>query len=92
VGCSIGTAWVKATEVTPSVEPTNAAYTKEWRFNYANIPADGTATIKVRLRELSSAAFKDFASRRCGRSLHHAGAHGELRGAGHPHVRRLAAE
>ena len=58
---ALGTAWVKATEVTPSVEPTNIAYTKEWRFNYANIPADGTATIKVRLRELSSAAFKDFA-------------------------------
>lgn len=58
---SIGTSWVKATEVTPSVEPTNVSYTKEWRFNYANIPADGTATIKVRLRELSSAGFKDFA-------------------------------
>ena len=58
---ALGTAWVKATEATPSVEPTNIAYTKEWRFNYANIPADGTATIKVRLRELSSAAFKDFA-------------------------------
>jgi len=57
---SIGTAWVRATEVTPSVEPTNAAYTKEWRFNYANIPASGTATIKVRLREISSASFKDF--------------------------------
>ncbi len=57
---SIGTAWVKAAEVTPSVEPTNIAYTKEWRFNYANIPADGSATIKVRLRELSSASFKDF--------------------------------
>ncbi|MFN7560306.1 MAG: hypothetical protein ACK5TH_00880, partial [Prosthecobacter sp.] len=57
---TLGTAWVKATEVTPSVEPTNVAYTKEWRFNYANIPADGTATIKVRLRELSSAGFKDF--------------------------------
>lgn len=57
---ALGTAWVKATEVTPSVEPTNITYTKEWRFNYANIPADGTATIKVRLRELSSASFKDF--------------------------------
>jgi glycosidase len=57
---SLGIAWVKATEVTPSVEPTNVAYTKEWRFNYANIPADGTATVQVRLREISSKSFKDF--------------------------------
>ena len=58
---SVATSWVKATEVTPSVEPTNASYVKEWRFNYANIPASGTATIQVRLREVSSAAYKDFA-------------------------------
>ncbi|MBK8091343.1 MAG: hypothetical protein IPK32_04955 [Verrucomicrobiaceae bacterium] len=57
---SIATSWVKATEVTPTVEPTNIAYTKEWRFNYANIPASGTATVKVRLREVSSVGFKDF--------------------------------
>lgn len=55
--------WVKATEVTPSqsFQPLNPAYQKEWRFNYTNIPASGSATIKVRLRELSSAAYKDFA-------------------------------
>lgn len=58
---TLGTSWVKATESTPSVDPTNANYVKEWRFNYANIPATGTATIKVRLRELSSSAYKDFA-------------------------------
>ena len=58
---TVGTSWVRATEVTPSVEPTNASYVKEWRFNYANIPASGTATVKVRLREVSSAAYKDFA-------------------------------
>ena len=57
---SIATTWVKATEVTPTVGPTNVAYTKEWRFNYTNIPASGTATVKVRLRELSSKNFKDF--------------------------------
>lgn len=59
----LDTSWVKATEVTPSqsFQPLNPAYQKEWRFNYTNIPAGGTATIKVRLRELSSAAYKDFA-------------------------------
>ncbi|MFZ4765576.1 MAG: hypothetical protein ACOYMN_11535, partial [Roseimicrobium sp.] len=61
---ALPTSWVRATEVTPSLnfQPGSPAFQKEWRFNYANIPASGTGTIKVRLRELSSAAFKDFAA------------------------------
>ncbi|HEX8077307.1 MAG TPA: hypothetical protein VF511_05790, partial [Chthoniobacterales bacterium] len=56
---NIPTTWVKATEVTqnPAV---SSSYPREWRFDYANIPASGAAQIKVRLRELSSADYKDF--------------------------------
>lgn len=59
---SLPTSWVRATEVTPSggISPANPAHTKEWRFTYTNIPSSGTAVIKVRLREISSAAYKDF--------------------------------
>jgi len=48
--------WVQAAEVTPnaSVTPSDAAFTREFRFNYVNIPASGNATIEVRLKELSS--------------------------------------
>ena len=55
--------WVRASEITPSleIEPTDPAFRKEWRFDYSNIPATGSAIIKVRLRELSSSKFKDFA-------------------------------
>lgn len=50
--------WVQATESTPSaaIVPSNAAYTREFRFNYVNIPSSGSATIQVRLKELSSSA------------------------------------
>ncbi len=48
-----------ATEVTPNPAVTSI-YPREWRFNYNNIPSTGTATIQVRLRELSSAEYKDF--------------------------------
>ncbi len=56
---NLPTSWVKATEVTqnPAVV---SSYPREWRFDYTNIPASGTAQIKVRLRELSSAEYKDF--------------------------------
>ncbi|HEY4281901.1 MAG TPA: alpha-amylase family glycosyl hydrolase [Chthoniobacterales bacterium] len=56
---NIATTWVKATELTanPAV---SSVYPKEWRFDYANIPASGNPVIKVRLRELSSAEYKDF--------------------------------
>ena len=54
--------WVRATERTPSlnITPTDPDYAKEWRFDYINVPATGTADIKVRLREVSSAGFEDF--------------------------------
>lgn len=56
------TTWVKATAVTqsPGITASNAAYTKEWRCNYNNIPASGSATLKVRLRKLSSGTYNDF--------------------------------
>ena len=59
---SLAVSWVKASSVTPSlnITPGSAGFVKEWRFNYANIPSSGTATIQVRLREVSSAGFKDF--------------------------------
>ena len=48
------TAWAVAYEVTPSLSVTSS-YPAEWRFNYRNIPSGGTsATIRVRLLELSS--------------------------------------
>ena len=59
--------WVLASELTASlnITPSDPSYRKEWRLDYSNIPAsnigDGTAVIKVRLRELSSAAYQDFA-------------------------------
>lgn len=54
-------AWVRATEVTatPGITPANPAHTREWRFNYVNIPPSGTATLQVRLKELSSSADND---------------------------------
>ncbi|MEC8614534.1 MAG: hypothetical protein VXY17_03920, partial [Verrucomicrobiota bacterium] len=54
--------WVRASELTPSleVEPSDSALSKEWRFDYINIPATGSSSIKVRLRELSSSKFKDY--------------------------------
>lgn len=51
-------AWVKASEVTPSlsVSPADPKHGKEFRFNYVNIPATGSATVQVRLREITSSA------------------------------------
>lgn len=63
---NLPSSWVKATEVTPSltITPGDPSYTKEWRFSYDNIPeagmGDGTAVIKVRLRELSSQGYSAF--------------------------------
>lgn len=53
--------WVQATEVTPSasINPSDATFTREFRFNYVNIPASGNATIQVRLKELSSSVDND---------------------------------
>jgi hypothetical protein len=49
-------AWVRASEVSPSatIIPADPAHTREFRFNYVNIPATGTASIQVRLKEISS--------------------------------------
>jgi len=57
---NIATTWVKATEATASPAVVSS-YPREWRFNYNNIPSGTTPSqIKVRLRELSSAKYKDF--------------------------------
>jgi hypothetical protein len=58
---NINPTWVKATELTPNPSVTSV-YPREWRFDYNNIPASGSVTIQVRLRELSSSAYKDFGS------------------------------
>ena len=47
------TSWQLAYATTPS--DMSQDYPLSWRFNYANMPTGGTATIKVRLREWSSA-------------------------------------
>ena len=47
------TSWQPAFATTPSDMST--AYPLAWRFTYANLPTGGTATIKIRLREWSSA-------------------------------------
>jgi len=61
---NLTTSWVKATEITPSlaITPSDASYTKEWRLNYVNIPPTGTANINVRMREISSDSYADFAN------------------------------
>ena len=47
---SLAQAWGQATSVTSI----NLPGQKEWRFRYNNIPASGTASIKIRLHEASS--------------------------------------
>ena len=46
-------AWAQATRVTPSLA-INSSLPVEWRFTYKNIPATGSATIKIRAIEASS--------------------------------------
>ena len=46
--------WIDATEVRVPSQLGSTAFTKEWRFDYEDIPATGTAEIRVRLREVSS--------------------------------------
>ncbi len=48
-------AWVKAASFTanPTIQ---SQYPNEWRFNYVNVPSNGTATISVRLKKLSSSS------------------------------------
>lgn len=59
---TLATSWVKLSEITPSLafQPGDPKFVKEWRLNYVNIPSTGSATIRARLRELSSADYKDF--------------------------------
>ncbi|HMP71641.1 MAG TPA: alpha-amylase family glycosyl hydrolase [Kiritimatiellia bacterium] len=45
--------WVEAQRVNPNIN-INSEYPLEWRFNYVNIPASGSATIRVKLAEHSS--------------------------------------
>jgi len=45
--------WVEAARVNPSIN-INSQHPIEWRFNYNNIPASGTAMIHVKLAEVSS--------------------------------------
>lgn len=47
-------AWAPASEVTPSLSIRDPL-PREFRFEYVNIPADGSATLHVLLREVSSA-------------------------------------
>lgn len=51
-------AWVAATEQTASLS-IRSQYDREFRFNYVNIPASGTATIQVRLLEVTSSTDMD---------------------------------
>ncbi len=48
--------WVQAAEVTPNAAVTTSdpAFSREFRFNYVNIPSSGNASILVRLKEISS--------------------------------------
>lgn len=52
---NLAQSWVRATPVQPTAS-INSSHPLEWRFDYRNIPSAGTATIKVRLKELSSSA------------------------------------
>lgn len=48
--------WADASEVTagPGIDPGDPALTREFRFDYRNIPTNGSATLLVRIRETSS--------------------------------------
>ncbi|MGD9612944.1 MAG: hypothetical protein AB7V22_08575 [Kiritimatiellia bacterium] len=56
--------WAKASTVGAWTEDMaeDTAYPKIWRFNYDRIPATGTATVRVRLREWSSSATNDWST------------------------------
>lgn len=48
--------WAQATAASVPVNAADTGLAKEWRLNYAALPASGRAVIQVRLRELSSQA------------------------------------
>ena len=47
-------AWVEAQRVNPNILITNS-YPLEWRFDYVNVPSSGSASLRVKLAEYSSA-------------------------------------
>lgn len=49
-------AWAQATFQAVPATLSGTTFTKEWRFTYRNIPASGLATLRIRLKEASSAA------------------------------------
>ena len=52
-----GVEWARATQISPwtKEDAQDTELTKIWRWTYSRIPSSGTATIRVRLREVSSA-------------------------------------
>jgi hypothetical protein len=46
--------WAQATAIWPSTVGLTTTYPLEWRFNYTNIPTNGTAQIQARLLRLTS--------------------------------------
>ena len=56
--------WAPAVQVSPWTKEMaqDTETTKIWRFNYSQIPASGTATIRVRLCEVSSAPVEDWST------------------------------
>jgi hypothetical protein len=50
------TTWAKAVETIPPNNTKGTSYTKEWHFDYKNIPASGVANILVRFKEATSSA------------------------------------
>ena len=54
--------WAKATQISPwtKEDAQDTQLTKIWRWTYSRIPDSGTATIRVRLREVSSAPVEEW--------------------------------
>ena len=50
---NLSESWVRATPVQPNASITST-YPLEWRFDFRNIPANGNAQVRVRLKEVSS--------------------------------------
>ncbi|MBP5786897.1 MAG: hypothetical protein J6Y19_03665 [Kiritimatiellae bacterium] len=57
-----GVEWVRASQISPwtKEDAQDTEMTKIWRFAYSRIPASGQATIRVRLREVSSVPVEDW--------------------------------
>lgn len=49
-------AWVRALESSVPDRAIVSDYPREWRFDYVGIPTNGSATLSVRLREISSSS------------------------------------